>query len=135
MSGCERGQEFPGKGPGEEGGSVSAPEKPCECGCGEQIVRPAKVSDRRWALRRYLDVTHRRRAERRRERSTATDGKRQGPKVVPSRDRKPKAPPEERPPVFAGLAPVQPWRPPAPTPKVVERTAPRPSFGLTRRSA
>jgi hypothetical protein len=121
------------------------PSKQCGCGCGETFDRPPNVTDRRWALRAYLDITHRRRAERRRGRSALANGEpgaaragsRTDPRPVPSRDRKPKAPPVEKVerPVFADPPPVVRWRPPAPSPKRVERTVPRPSFGLTKRSA
>ena len=107
--------------------------KVCECGCATVFERPRGIAGAEWGRRRFVDAEHRRRAEQRPGEARA--GKRREPRCAPSKDRKPKDQPEPPRPVFAGPSPVAPWRPPVPEVVRVERTKPRPSFGLTRRSA
>lgn len=119
-------------------GGPERPTKTCKCGCGQTFERPLGIGVTEWNKRRFLDAEHRKRAA-----GESRAGKRRAPAPVPSRDRKQKATPKPAPrpsgpprTVFGDVAPAEPFRPGrVPVIERHVRTAPRPSFGLTRRIA
>ena len=130
--------------------------KVCQCGCARTFERPNGLSASGWARRRFIDAEHRRRGGYHgpdaapvdrsplatrgaggAEPGAARGGGRTAPRPVPSRDRRQsttarpeRGVPEPTPPIRFGQV--------APRPRVepAQRTdRPRPSFGLTRRTA
>lgn len=119
---------------------VARETKVCVCPCQEVFERPSGISAEAWARRRFVDAEHRARGSyvstAKPKKATATGepgssraGRRKAPRISHA---KPARRPDPDRSVFGDAGPAAPWRPPAPVVVRIERSAPRPRFGLSR---